>query len=88
MSKAEGSRPIHLLPGIGPVTARWLIEVGVKTEADLRVLGAVATYRRLKHYDPKQVNLNALWALYGALTGMPANWIDADMKARLLAELG
>lgn len=87
MSENAGSRPVHLLPGLGPVTARWLMEVDVRTEADLRSLGAVAVYRRLKHWNPKGVNLNALWGLYSALTGVPWNRIDMETKAQLLAEM-
>jgi DNA transformation protein len=86
--KSMKSRPIHLLPGIGPVSAGWLKEVGIETEADLRALGAAAAYRRLKHWDPRRVSLNALWALHGALTGVPWNKIDAETKARLIAEAG
>ena len=81
-------RPIHLLPGLGPVMAGWLTEVAITTEAELRALGAAAAYRRLKHWDPKRVNVNALWGLHNALTGIPWTKIDADTKARLLAEVG
>jgi DNA transformation protein and related proteins len=88
MFENTGSRPVHLLPGIGPATARWLMEVDVSTEADLRSLGAVAVYCRLKHWNPKRVSLNALWGLYSALTGVPWNQIDTETKARLLAEVG
>jgi DNA transformation protein len=82
------SRPIHLLPGIGPISAGWLREVGIETEADLRAVGAAAAYRRLKHWAPKRVSLNALWGLYSALTGVPWNQIDAETKARLREEAG
>jgi DNA transformation protein len=82
------SRPIHLLPGIGPVSAGWLREVGIETEADLRALGAAGAYRRLKHWDPKRVSLNALWGLHSALTGVPWSKIDAETKAQLMADAG
>jgi hypothetical protein len=82
-----GAQP-YLLPGIGPAPARWLMEVDVSTEADLRSLGAVAVYCRLKHSNPKRVGLNARWGLYSALTGVPWNQIDTETKARLLAEVG
>lgn len=85
--EAPKNRPLHLLPGLGPVTASWLAEVGIATEADLSAIGAAAAYRRLKHRDPKGVSLNALWALHSALTGVPWNQIDAETKARLREEL-
>ncbi|HYD65196.1 TfoX/Sxy family protein [Azospirillum sp.] len=79
-------RPIHLMPGIGPKSAQWLAEAGIETEEELRTLGAVAAYRRLKHRDPKRVTRNMLWSLHGALTGVPWNRIDDGTKRRLLAE--
>lgn len=88
MSDNAGNRPIHLLPGLGLVTARWLAEIDVRTEADLRSLGAVAVYCRLKHWNPRGVNLNALWGLHSAMTGVPWNQIDPETKARLLSEVG
>ncbi|MBP2312291.1 TfoX/Sxy family protein [Azospirillum soli] len=84
---AEADRLIHTLPGLGPTTASWLAEVGIATESDLRALGAVAAYRRLKHWNPKRVSLNALWGLHAALTGIPWTRIDPTTKERLLAEL-
>jgi DNA transformation protein len=81
-------RPIRLLPGIGPKSAAWLAEVGIVTESQLRTLGAVAAYRRLKHWNPRLVSRNMLWGLHGALAGLPAARIDPATKARLLAEAG
>jgi DNA transformation protein len=76
------------LPGLGPKTAAWLAEVGITTVAELRQVGAVAAYARLKHRDPKQVSRNALWGLYAALNGMRWTDISAEVKARLLSEAG
>ena len=86
--RAKRNRPLHLLPNLGPVTAGWLQEVGILTEADLRAIGAPAAYRRLRHWGVKRVSLNALWALHGAITGVPWNQIDAETKASLLADAG
>lgn len=77
---------IEQLSGIGPKTASWLREVGVETVAELRALGPVEAYRRLKFRSPRRISLNALWALYGALHGIPWNRIPAEVKERLLAE--
>lgn len=84
----NADRPTRLMPGIGPKSAAWLAEVGIATEAELRALGAVAAYRRLKHWSPRLVSRNMLWGLHAALAGVPAARIDAATKARLLAEAG
>jgi DNA transformation protein len=78
--------PISTLPGIGPVTQGWLEEAGIGTVGDLRRLGAVEVYRRLKFMLPKQVNLNALYDLEAALRG--CHWLDLppEIKAALQQE--
>lgn len=74
------------LPGLGPKSSGWLREVGIKTEADLRAIGAVAAWRRLKHWNPRLVSLNALYALHAALHGLHWRAVDADTRERLRAE--
>jgi DNA transformation protein len=81
-------RPLHLLPNLGPRTASRLAEVGISSEDDLRALGAVQAYRRLRHAFPREVSLNALWALHACLQGIPWTALDAGTKARLRAEAG
>lgn len=73
--------------GIGPKSAIWLEEVGIATEAELRTIGAIGAYRRLKHRDPRGVTLNMLWGLHSALEDIPWTAIDRETKDRLLAEL-
>src|SRR5688500_5279740 len=78
--------PISTLPGIGPVTQGWLEEAGIGTVADLRLIGSVEAYRRLRFMFPRRVNLNALYALEAALRG--CSWLDLpqDVKAALQRE--
>jgi len=78
-------RALADLLNLGPKTAAWLADVGIGSEAELRRVGAVAAYRRLKHARPREVSLNALWALHGALIGEPWSKLDAATKARLRA---
>ncbi|MBB3021491.1 DNA transformation protein [Microvirga lupini] len=75
--------PVDSLPGIGPVTQGWLREVGIRTAGELRSIGAVEAYRRLKFMLPRQVSLNALYALEAALRG--CHWLDLpqDVKTAL-----
>lgn len=77
---------IDTLPGIGPVTQSRLEDVGIRTVGDLRAMGSAEAYRRLKFILPRQVSLNALYALEAALRG--CHWLDLpqDVKATLQQE--
>ena len=77
---------IDTLPGIGPVTQSRLEEAGIRTVGELRAMGSVEAYRRLKFMLPRQVSLNALYALEAALRG--CHWLDLpqDVKAALQQE--
>lgn len=76
------------LRNIGPVSAKWLAEVGVELMEDLERVGAVEAYRRVRENRPGKASLNLLWALQGAL--MELHWTDVpeQVKERLLEELG
>jgi DNA transformation protein and related proteins len=76
------------LRSLGPKSAAWLKEAGIKTEADLRALGAAEAYRRLKVRNPKGVSLNMLWGLHAVLEGISLKIIDSETKARLKREAG
>ena len=54
---------IEALPNLGPKSARWLAEIGITTEAELRASGAVAAWKRLRFRFDRAVNINALYAL-------------------------
>ncbi len=80
--------PISTLPGVGPVTQAWLREAGIRTVAELRLMGAVEAYRRLKFLFPRQVSLNALYGLEAGLRG--CHWLDlpGDVREALRREAG
>jgi len=75
--------PIDTLPGIGPMTQSRLAEAGIRSVDELGAMGAVEAYRRLKFMMPRQVSLNALYALEAALRG--CHWLDLpqDVKSAL-----
>ena len=75
--------PVDSLPGLGPVTGGWLKEAGIGSAGDLRAIGSVEAYRRLKFMLPRRVSLNALYALEAALRG--CHWLDLpqDVKSAL-----
>jgi DNA transformation protein and related proteins len=82
------TRGIADLPNLGPYMERHLREIGVTNEDELRQLGAVDAYRRLKFQFGRAITLNALWALDAALAGMDWRHLGEARKAELRALLG
>lgn len=80
---AKDACPLAALRNLGPASARWLAEAGIRNESDLRALGAVAAYRRVKHMRPREVTLLMLYALEGALRDVPWNALPEGVKVRL-----
>ena len=74
---------LESLRNIGPKSATLLRAAGIDSLEDLREIGAVAAYRRLKFVDPRLVSLNMLWALHGALTDRDWRNIPPGVKDRL-----
>jgi hypothetical protein len=68
---------------VGPKSAAWLRQVGVRTQDDLLRLGAVEAFMKVKRAGFKP-SLNLLYALEGALAD--CHWADlsAERKAELL----
>jgi DNA transformation protein and related proteins len=76
--------PISTLPGIGPVTQSFLDEAGIGTISDLRTIGAVEAYRRLKFMFPRRVSLNSLYGLEAALRG--CHWLDLPSPVKTILQ--
>ena len=74
------------LTNIGPKSAAWLRQVGVRTEEDLRALGAVGVFLKVKRAGFKP-SLNLLYALAGAELGVHWASLEPDYKAKLVAEV-
>lgn len=73
------------LPNLGPASASMLRKAGIDSESDLRELGAVAAYLRVRAVDGK-TSLNLLYALEGAITGHHwAKLPDGSREALLMA---
>lgn len=79
--------PIASLRNLGPKTGTWLIEAGVETVGDLRRLGAVEVFRRLKMMRSRQVSLNALWAMQAGLMDLPWTALPPAIKEQLRQQL-
>lgn len=71
------------LPNLGPKSQQMLQAVGIRTVAQLRKLGAVAAYVRVKNSSPT-TSLNLLWALEGALTGLSWQEVSRAHRTSLL----
>jgi len=68
---------------VGPKSAAWLRQVGVRTQDDLARLGAVEAFMKVKRAGFKP-SLNLLYALEGALAD--CHWADlpGERKSALL----
>jgi DNA transformation protein len=63
-----------------------LAEAGIRTIGELRELGAVRAYVRVKSLRPKSASLNLLWALAAGLDNRDWRELTAEEKRKLLAE--
>jgi DNA transformation protein and related proteins len=75
------------LPGLGPYVARRLAEIGVANEKDLRSMGVVEAYSRLKFRFGREITLNALWGMEAALSGIDWRHLADERKQELKALL-
>lgn len=73
------------LKNIGAKSADRLLEAGIESRQQLDDLGAVSVYRRLCCVYPASRTM--LWALQGAIMGLPYYQIPPDIKLALLDEL-
>lgn len=74
------------LPNLGPKSRAMLASVGITSIGQLRELGAVAAYAKVKRAHAK-ASLNLLWALEGALTGLSWQHVAKEHRTSLLLAL-
>lgn len=75
--------PIENLRNLGPKTGRLLRDVGIATIDDLRKIGPLEAYCRLKITASHQVSINALWAMQAGLLDMPWQHLPPEIKSEL-----
>lgn len=68
------------LRNIGPKSAAWLRQVGLRTRDDLEAIGAVESFMRVKRAGFKP-SLNLLYALEGAL--LDCHWQQVPDERRI-----
>jgi len=73
-------------PNLGPKSRQMLALAGITTMAQLHKVGSVAAYARAKKVGAN-VSLNLLWALEGALTGLPWQTVAREHRTSLLLAL-
>lgn len=83
MTKALG---LVELRNLGPKSQAMLAAAGIMSVEQLRQLGAVAAYLKVKATGAN-ASLNLLWALEGALTGLPWQEVAREHRLSLLLAL-
>lgn len=75
----ERESTLSELKNIGKVTERWLNGIGIYDEAELRRVGAVQAYQRIRACEAGATE-NLLYALQGALSG--THWNDLPLPVK------
>ena len=83
----EGRLPVAALRNLGPKSARVLAEAGIRTIAELRLIGPVKAYARVKTLAPRSVSLNLLWAIAAGLGDRDWRELTQKEKDSLLAQI-
>ena len=79
--------PVSSLRNLGPAMDKYCAEAGITSAAQLRKLGYLEVYLRLKAFYPRHMNRMALYALYGALADQDCMTLPQAIKDRLEQEL-
>lgn len=82
----DADNSLVALPGLGPKSQTMLANAGITTLAELRELGAVQAYLRVRASN-SQASLNLLWALEGALSNQPWQQVAREQRSSLLLAL-
>lgn len=73
------------LRNIGPKSAAWLRQVGLRSEQDLIAAGAVGAFMKVKRAGFKP-SLNLLYSLEGALVGCHWQEVPEARRQQLVSE--
>ena len=71
---------------VGPKSAAWLRQVGIKTDAEVRAIGALEAFMKVKRAGFKP-SLNLLYALEGAVLDCHWTALSAERKSELVLEV-
>ncbi len=70
------------LKNLGPASREWLKAIGITTLDDLKALGAVEVYFRLRDRG-FPVSLNMVYAVQGAIMGVHWNALPGELRDEL-----
>lgn len=82
----DGHRRRAACTNLGPKSAALLARIGITSLDQIRKAGAVAVYRQARAVEPR-VSLNLLWALEGAVSGLPWQVVAREHRTSLLLAL-
>ena len=71
---------LERMKNLGPVSASRLRAAGIETPEELRRLGAVEAFARLKRVFPAETTPTTLYMLHGAVTGV--RWYSLSEESR------
>lgn len=83
----EDRLPVGALRNLGPKSARLLAEAGIRTIAELRLIGPAKAYVRARTLARKSVSLNLLWAIAAGLGDRDWRELTQREKDSLLAQV-
>ena len=88
-TKVDANHEVAQLRNIGPTIARRLNEIGVHTRADLRRIGPVRAYQRIREKHPNRTIpvCYYLYSLEGALTDTRWDELPQAVKDDLYARV-
>jgi DNA transformation protein len=83
----QNDLPVTMLRNLGPASAVMLAEVGIHTIGELRAIGAVKAYVRVRAVRTRGASVNLLWSMAAGLDGRGWQEVSAEEKESLLAEV-
>jgi DNA transformation protein len=85
--EADLDQPPANLRNLGPTSAAWLVEAGLRSISEIRQMGPVGAFQLIRRKHP-EASLNLLWALVAGLEDRDWRDLSAEEKERWLSELG
>ena len=83
----QNDLPVTMLCNLGLKSKMMLAEVGIHTVGELRAIGAVKAYVRVKAVRSRGASVNLLWSMAAGLDGRGWQEVSAEEKESLLAEV-